>query len=153
MVGLEALDVGSETFGGEVGAAGVDRDADGEGKFAGNAGFLRDNIVSKMTMDYTENSAVSSLELTYFELDQREPTTGAHSAVVFDTRATDNRAELINWSWSNSYSFGVASISTTQLAARLAGGVRLYCGRRERVMIAHLIEMASNSTLPVLTEV
>ena len=45
MVGFKALDVGGETFCGEVGATGINRDADGGGKFAGNAGFLRVNIV------------------------------------------------------------------------------------------------------------
>ena len=90
--------------------------------------------------------------LTYLELGEGETTTGTHSAVVFDTWATDNRAELIDWPWRNSYSFGVASISTTQLAAGLTACVRLYCGRR-RVVSAHLIEMAPDSTLPVLTEV
>ena len=39
-VGLEALHVGGEAFGGEVGAAGVDGDADCGGQFAGDAGFL-----------------------------------------------------------------------------------------------------------------
>ena len=39
-VGFEALDVGGEAFGGEVGAAGVDRDTDCGGQFAGDAGLL-----------------------------------------------------------------------------------------------------------------
>jgi len=40
LVGLEALDVGFERFDGEVGAAGINADADCGGEFAGDAGFL-----------------------------------------------------------------------------------------------------------------
>ena len=64
-------------------------------------------------MSSAKRLAVSSLRLTYLELGEGEPTTGAHSAVVLNTWAADNRAELIDWPWCNSYSFGVASVSTT----------------------------------------
>ena len=39
-IGLQALDVGGQAFGGEVGAARVDGDADCRGEFAGDAGLL-----------------------------------------------------------------------------------------------------------------
>ena len=43
MVGLQTGDVDGEGFDGEVGATGVNTDADGGGVFAGDAGFLGDS--------------------------------------------------------------------------------------------------------------
>lgn len=39
-VGFQAGDVCGKGFGGEIGAAGVDRDTDSDGEFAGDACFL-----------------------------------------------------------------------------------------------------------------
>lgn len=60
------------------------------------------------------NAGVSHLQLL-----QSEPPTGADAAVVLDSRASDNRPQVIDRSGRNSSDLGKTSISSAVLTARL----------------------------------
>ena len=59
----------------------------------------------------------------HLEFGEGESAASAHAAVVFDTWTADNRAEFIDWTGCDGYGFGVASVSTAELAAGLVDGL------------------------------
>lgn len=62
----------------------------------------------------------------YLQLNERETTTGAHAAVVLDGRASDNRAELVDWARSQLGGLVLAGIASAGLTTGLfeESGVR-----------------------------
>ena len=60
---------------------------------------------------------------SYLEFGEGEPSAGAYAAVVFDTGTADDGSELVDWAGCNGYGFGMASVSTTELAAGLVGWI------------------------------
>ena len=59
------------------------------------------------------------MEKCYLELSKSESTAGTDTAVVLDSRAVHNGAQLVNRTGSNSSGLGAAGLTTTQLAAGL----------------------------------
>lgn len=57
--------------------------------------------------------------ISYLQLSNGEATTSANAAVVLDGRASHNRAQLVNWTGSNSSGLGETGLTTAVLAAGL----------------------------------
>lgn len=93
LVSLQALDVGLESLDVDVLAAVVDGNTDCTSELLWNTGLL--------------------------QLVQRETTTGTNTAVVLDGWAADDWAQAVDWARGDFGSFGKASISASELAARL----------------------------------
>lgn len=55
----------------------------------------------------------------YLQLSKGEATTSANAAVVLDGRASHNRAQLVNWTGSNSSGLGETGLTTAVLTAGL----------------------------------
>jgi len=113
LVVLQAGDVGDQGLLGVVGAAVVNRDADGGSELLGDTGFLRNSkslspIFFFMTREY------------YLQLSQGETTTGTDTAVVLDGRASHNGTQLVHRTGSNGSSLSETSLTTTVLPAGLS---------------------------------
>jgi hypothetical protein len=90
----------------------------------------------------------------YLQLHECETSAGSNAAVVFDCRTSDDRSELVDWARSDGCGFRNTSCS----AAGFATGL----GSKESVLVralgvggswSHLIEMDSDSSLPVFVKV
>ena len=114
-VGLQALDVGGKRLLGEVLAAGVDRDTDGGCKLAGDASSLG-------TWSVTVRCKSIGQQDTHLQLSKGETTASADAAVVLESGAADDRAELVDGAGSDGSGLSSASVAASLLLAGLGLG-------------------------------
>ena len=97
--------------------------------------------------------------VTHLELSERETPSCTYATVVFDARASDDWAELVDRTGCDCYCFRVASIPTALLTSRLDMWVR-YSSRKRckgpeawQARKVYLVEVRPNTALPVLAEI
>ena len=93
LVLLQTLDIGLERLLGQVLSAWVDGNADSGRQLAWDASLLS-------SMHVRDCPALHPHRIfSYLQLGERETTTGAHAAVVLESRAADHRPQSVDWTW------------------------------------------------------
>jgi hypothetical protein len=68
---------------------------------------------------FVRTMLLSESQSSYLQFGEGETTSSSNTAVILDGRASDDRSQLVNWSWRDGCSLCDTGVTTSQLAAGL----------------------------------